>query len=94
MYLKGWLHAHERRVTELRVRLGSEEALITFFHERPDLLHFFAEHPHVIPSGFTAYVEGRAGRPVTLHITTQDGGQVEMPLELPAGPLPIWPETA
>jgi SAM-dependent methyltransferase len=89
MHLKGWLHAHERRVVELRVRLGAEETVVTSFHDRPDLVPFFPEHPHVVHSGFSAYVEGHAGTPVSLLIKTSDVAWIEMPLQLPRGPLPV-----
>lgn len=91
IYLHGWVHAHEHRVRALRVESGGRSARVDTFKDRPDLLAHYPEHEHVRYGGFTVYLACPPGHPVSLTLET-DGGPVSIPLPLPDGPLPPWPE--
>jgi SAM-dependent methyltransferase len=91
IYLRGWVHAHERRVRALRIESAGRSARVDAFKDRPDLLAHYPEHEHVRHSGFTLYLACPPGLPVSLTLET-DGGAVSIPLPLPDGPLPPWPE--
>jgi SAM-dependent methyltransferase len=91
IYLHGWVHAHEHRVRALRVESTGRSARVEIFKDRPDLLVHYPEHEHVRYGGFTLYLACPPGHPVSLTLET-DGGPVSIPLPLPDGPLPPWPE--
>lgn len=91
LYLQGWAHAHEHRVRALAVESAGRSARVDTFQDRPDLLAHYPEHEHVRHGGFSLYLACPAGRPVTLTLET-DGGAVSLPLPLPEGQLPPWPE--
>jgi SAM-dependent methyltransferase len=91
LYLRGWAHAHEHRVRALRVESAGRSARVDTFADRPDLLAFYPEHEHVRHGGFTIYLACPPGHPVRLILET-DGGPASLPLPLPEGPLPPWPE--
>ncbi|HEV7508130.1 MAG TPA: class I SAM-dependent methyltransferase [Thermoanaerobaculia bacterium] len=91
IYLHGWVHAHEHRVRALRVESAGRTARVDTFKDRPDLLTHYPLHEHVRYGGFTVYLACPPGHPVSLTLET-DGGPVSIPLPLPDGPLPPWPE--
>ena len=91
LYLRGWVHAHEHRVRALRVESAGRSARVDTFTDRPDLLAFYPEHEHVRHGGFAVYLACPPGHPVRLTLET-DGGRMSLPLPLPEGPLPPWPE--
>jgi SAM-dependent methyltransferase len=91
LYLQGWVHAHEHRVRALRVESAGRSARVDTFMDRPDLLAHYPEHEHVRHAGFTVYLACPPGHPVRLILET-DGGPASLPLPLPEGPLPPWPE--
>lgn len=91
IYLHGWVHAHEHRVRALRVESAGRSARVDTFKDRPDLLVHYPLHEHVRHGGFTLYLACPPGHPVSLTLET-DGGAVSIPLALPDGPLPPWPE--
>jgi SAM-dependent methyltransferase len=91
LYLHGWAHAHEHPVRALRVESAGRSTRMEVLTDRPDLLAFYPEHEHVRHAGFTAYLACPPGHPVSLTLET-DGGPVSVPLPLPEGPLPPWPE--
>jgi SAM-dependent methyltransferase len=91
LYLHGWAHAHEHRVRALRVESAGRSARVVTFTDRPDLLAHYPLHEHVRYGGFTVYLACPPGHPVSLTLET-DGGPVSLPLPLPEGPLPPWPE--
>ncbi|MBV9493641.1 MAG: class I SAM-dependent methyltransferase [Acidobacteria bacterium] len=91
IYLKGWAHAYEHPLRALRLESGGRVARVTDFSDRPDLLAHYPEHEHVRRGGFTLYLACPPGAPVTLTFETDAGG-VTIPLPLPEGPLPAWPE--
>lgn len=91
IYLRGWAHAHEHRVRALRVESAGRSTRVDTFTDRPDLLAHYPEHEHVRHGGFTVYLACPPGQPVSLTLET-DGGSVSIPLPLPDGPLPPWPE--
>jgi 2-polyprenyl-3-methyl-5-hydroxy-6-metoxy-1,4-benzoquinol methylase len=91
LYLRGWVHAHEHRVRALRLESSGRCARVDTFADRPDLLAFYPEHEHVRHGGFTLYLACPPGHPVSLVLET-DGGMASVPLVLPEGPLPVWPE--
>jgi SAM-dependent methyltransferase len=91
LYLQGWVHAHEHRVRALAVESAGRSARVDTFTDRPDLLTFYPEHEHVRHAGFTVYLACPPGHPVSLTLWT-DGGPARLPLPLPEGPLPRWPE--
>jgi hypothetical protein len=90
-YLRGWVHAHEHRVRALTVESAGRSTRVETFSDRPDLLAFYPEHEHVRHAGFTVYLACPPGHPVQLTLAT-DGGSARLPLPLPEGPLPDWPE--
>jgi SAM-dependent methyltransferase len=90
-YLRGWVHAHEHRVRALRVESAGRSARVDTFTDRPDLLDFYPEHEHVRHGGFAIYLACPPGHTVSLTLET-DGGRMSLPLPLPEGPLPPWPE--
>jgi SAM-dependent methyltransferase len=91
LYLHGWVHAHEHRVRALRVESAGRSARVDTFTDRPDLLAHYPDHEHVRHGGFTVYLACPPGHPVSLTLET-DGGPASVPLPLPEGPLPPWPE--
>jgi hypothetical protein len=91
LYLRGWVHAYEHRVRALRVESAGRSARMDAFTDRPDLLAFYPEHEHVRHGGFAVYLACPPGHPVSLTVET-DGGPASVPLPLPEGPLPPWPE--
>jgi SAM-dependent methyltransferase len=91
IYLHGWVHAHEHRVRALRVESAGRSARVDTFRDRPDLLAHYPLHEHVRYGGFTVYLACPPGHPVSLTLET-DGGPASVPLPLPEGPLPPWPE--
>ncbi|HSS52963.1 MAG TPA: methyltransferase domain-containing protein [Thermoanaerobaculia bacterium] len=91
IYLHGWVHAHEHRVRALRIESAGRSARIETFSDRPDLLSHYPLHEHVRYGGFTVYLACPPGHPVSLTLET-DGGRLSIPLPLPDGPLPSWPE--
>ena len=91
IYLHGWVHAHEHRVRALRAESAGRSARVDTFKDRPDLLVHYPLHEHVRYGGFTLYLACPPGQPVSLTLET-DGGPVSIPLPLPEGPLPPWPE--
>src|SRR5258706_7667260 len=92
IYLHGWAHAHEHRVRSLRVESAGRSARVDTFTDRPDLLAHYPVHEHVRYGGFTIYLACPPGHPVSLTLET-DGGPASVPLPLPEGPLPPWPQT-
>jgi SAM-dependent methyltransferase len=93
LYLQGWVHAHEHRVRALSVESVGRSARVETFSDRPDLLLHYPEHEHVRHAGFAVYLACPAGHPVRLTLET-DGGPASVPLPLPEGPLPPWPESS
>jgi SAM-dependent methyltransferase len=91
IFLRGWAHAHEHPVRALRIESAGRSARVDVFTDRPDLLAFYPAHEHVRHAGFAAYLASPPGHPVSLTLET-DGGAVTVPLPLPEGPLPPWPE--
>jgi SAM-dependent methyltransferase len=91
LYLCGWVHAHEHRVRALAVESAGRSTRVETFTDRPDLLVHYPEHEHVRHAGFTVYLACPPGQPVRLTLWT-DGGPVSVPLPLPDGPLPPWPD--
>jgi SAM-dependent methyltransferase len=91
LYLHGWVHAHEHRVRALAIESAGRAARVETFSDRPDLLAHYPEHEHVRHAGFTVYLACPPGHPVTLTVFTDDG-PASVPLPLPEGPLPPWPE--
>jgi SAM-dependent methyltransferase len=91
LYLKGWVHAHEHRVRALAIESAGRSTRVEAFTDRPDLLAFYPEHEHVRHAGFAVYLACPPGHPVHLTLTT-DGGSASLPLPLPEGPLPPWPD--
>lgn len=91
LYLRGWVHAHEHRVRAMRIESAGRSARVDRFTDRPDLLPHYPEHEHVRHGGFAVYLACPPGHPVSLTLET-DGGPVSLPLPLPEGPLPPWPE--
>jgi SAM-dependent methyltransferase len=91
LYLRGWVHAHEHRVRALRVECAARSVRVDTFADRPDLLAFYPGHEHVQQAGFAVYLACPPGHPVSLILET-DGGPASLPLCLPEGPLPPWPE--
>src|SRR5258706_5299607 len=91
IYLHGWAHAHEHRVRSLRVESAGRSARVDIFTDRPDLLAHYPLHEHVRYGGFTIYLACPPGHPVSLTLET-DGGPASVPLPLPEGPLPPWPQ--
>ncbi|HEV2676078.1 MAG TPA: class I SAM-dependent methyltransferase [Aliidongia sp.] len=87
LYLKGWLHCHQHRLDALTVHVGPDSARVVDFHDRPDLLNFFADHPHVVHSGFEVYVACRPGVPVGFEVATKAGRRT-LAVELPRRELP------
>jgi len=92
IYLHGWVHAHEHRVRALRLESAGRSIRIDTFSDRPDLLAHYPAHEHVRYGGFTAYLACPPGHPVILTLET-DGGPATVPLPLPEGPLPPWPQS-
>ena len=68
LYLKGWLHCHQHRLQALVVRVGQDSARVEDFHDRPDLLTYYPDHPHVVHGGFEVYVACRPGVPIKLRL--------------------------
>jgi SAM-dependent methyltransferase len=93
LYLTGWAHAHELRVRALRIESAGRSAQVDTFTDRPDLLAHFPGHAHVRQAGFAVYLACPPGHPVSLTLET-DGGPVSLPLALPEGPLPPWPQSS
>jgi SAM-dependent methyltransferase len=91
LYLHGWVHAHEHRVRALRVESAGRSARVVTFTDRPDLLVHYPLYDHARYGGFTVYLACPPGHPVSLTLET-DGGPASVPLPLPEGPLPPWPE--
>jgi hypothetical protein len=91
LYLRGWVHADEHRVRALTVESAGRSARVETFTDRPDLLAFYPEHEHVRHAGFAVYLACPPGHPVHLTLAT-DGGSASLPLPLPEGPLPPWPD--
>lgn len=91
IYLHGWVHAHEHRVRALRIESAGRSTRVDTLTDRPDLLAFYPEHEHVRHAGFTVYLACPPGHSVSMTLET-DGGAASVPLPLPEGPLPPWPE--
>jgi SAM-dependent methyltransferase len=91
LFLRGWVHAHEHRVRALRIDCAGRSARVDTFTDRPDLLAHYPGHEHVRHAGFAVYLTCPPGHPVSLTLET-DGGPACLPLPLPEGPLPRWPE--
>lgn len=87
LYLKGWLHCHQYRLNALVVRVGTDNARVEDFHDRPDLLNFFPDHAHVVHGGFEVYVACRPGVPVTFEVETAAGTRT-IDVDLPRRELP------
>jgi SAM-dependent methyltransferase len=85
------VHADEHRVRALTVESAGRSARVETFTDRPDLLAFYPEHEHVRHAGFAVYLACPPGHPVHLTLAT-DGGSASLPLPLPEGPLPPWPD--
>jgi SAM-dependent methyltransferase len=93
LYLRGWVHAHEHRVRALRIESAGRSAQVDTFSDRPDLLVHYPGHEHIRHAGFAVYLACPTGHPVSLTLET-DGGPACLPLQLPEGPLPPWPEAS
>lgn len=93
LYLAGWVHAHEHRVTALRVASGGGAAVTRKFTDRPDLLRHYPEYAHARHAGFALYLACPARHPVVCTVET-DAGSSSWTLALPAHPLPRWSEPA
>lgn len=91
LYLQGWVHAHEHRVRALSVESAGRSARVDAFEDRPDLRVHYPEHEHIRHGGFAVYLACPPGHPVILTLETE-GGAVSLPLPLPEGPLPPWPD--
>ena len=73
----------------LRIDCAGRSARVDTFTERPDLLAI--PGTTVRQAGFAVYLACPPGHPVSLTLET-DGGPARLPLPLPEGPLPRWPE--
>ncbi len=82
LFVKGWAHAYAHRVRSIAVSCGENRVEITELRERADLLAHFPDHPHVVRSGFEAYLPGEPFAPVMLHVMT-DAGTACLPVHLP-----------
>ncbi len=90
VYLRGWVHAFEHRVTGLEISAGGRSARVTDFADRPDLLVHYPQYAHVRHAGFAVYLDCPPGRPLQVTVETESGA-TSFPLELPHGPLPELP---
>lgn len=91
IYLRGWVHAYEHRVNALRLESDGRSARVDTFADRPDLLEHYPEHEHVRRGGFAIYLACPPGHQPTLIVET-DAGEAAVPLILPEGSIPSWPE--
>ena len=91
LYLSGWIHAYDLRITSFTVRCAGHEAVVTTFRDRSDVGALFPHHFHARSSGFSVYLHARPGEPVEVELTFDNGTTLDMPLPLPHGPLPAWP---
>jgi len=91
LFLRGWAHAFEHQVRALRVESAGRSARVETFADRPDLLAHYPGHEHVRHGGFAVYLACPPGHPVSVTLET-DGGPASLPMPLPEGPLPVWPD--
>ncbi|MBK6407777.1 MAG: class I SAM-dependent methyltransferase [Holophagales bacterium] len=92
MYFRGWLHCHERRLLRLEIEVGEARVVVDTFHDRPDLLRFYPDHPHVVHTGFEAWVPSRPGTPVSWVLVTDQGVRRIVP-DLPEPQPEPWEPT-
>jgi SAM-dependent methyltransferase len=90
-FVRGWLHAFEHPVRELRIEQGGRLTRVEHFHERPDLAAIFPGCETVRHGGFEAYLPGPPTPRLRFTVATDHGGSTSFEVELPAHPLPVWP---
>jgi SAM-dependent methyltransferase len=90
-FVRGWLHAFEHPVRELRIEQGGRLTRIGEFHDRPDLAAIFPGCEAARRGGFEAYLPGPPTPRLRFTVTTDHGGSTSFEVELPPHSLPVWP---
>ncbi|GCD21491.1 hypothetical protein CTKZ_30530 [Cellulomonas algicola] len=86
VYLEGWAHTAPEPASGVSVEVGGTSVRAAR-RPRPDLAAFWPGDPHVVDTGFAAYVPGTPHGEVTLVVHTARGDH-RVPLDLPDHPLP------
>ncbi|WP_157879217.1 methyltransferase domain-containing protein [Pararhodospirillum photometricum] len=89
IYIQGWAHAFEKPVRRLIFSCGGEKVYFEEFSERPDLLNHYPEHPCVVKTGFSIYLNFPPFFPVQIEVVTDKGSALialAVPDHLKAGP--------
>ncbi len=73
VFLQGWLHAFNDRVTAFRIKTGRFEYTTEHLASRPDLAKILPQFPYAGQSGFAVYVPWEAGSPIVFEVTTGEG---------------------
>ena len=92
VYFLGWLHCFDRRLLRLEIEVGESRVVVDTFHERPDLLRLYPEYPHVVRTGFEAWVPSRPGSPISWVLVTERGSRRIVP-DLPEQRPEPWTPT-
>ena len=82
VFIRGWAHAHEERLTRLVLRCGAAQAELDRFDPRPDVGAIFPDAPFAAESGFSLYLACEPFRPVALSLA-MESGTVELDLTVP-----------
>jgi hypothetical protein len=90
-YLQGWAIVQDTPLAELRVRIGTREA-IAKRSARLDILPHYPAAVDAEHAGFSVYIPGRPGDEVLLVGLREDGREISTVLELPDHQLPVLPD--
>jgi hypothetical protein len=93
VYVRGWIHAHARKVQEIALVSGELRVATQTFQARPDLLTHYPDHPHVADTGFELYLSCPPFEPVWLEAVTDAGAarvKVTVPSHLQVEAEPPW----
>jgi SAM-dependent methyltransferase len=93
VYLKGWLHCYGRKIESLTVQIGEDQAMVSGFHDRPDVATHYPELGTATQCGFEVYLPCRPGTPMSFHVATPEGS-LSVPVELPRRDPPPVEQTA
>ena len=91
-YFLGWVHCFDRRLLRLEIEIGESRIVVDTFHDRPDLLDLYPEYPHVVRTGFEAWVPSRPGSPISWVLVTDRGSRRIVP-DLPEPQAEHWVPT-
>lgn len=75
LYIVGWVHCYEHPVRSVLIEVGDKAVEIPELEERPELLSFFPQWPHITRCGIRLYVEAPPGEPIHITARTDAGDE-------------------